>query len=94
MNIKHFSILYPHKNFNLKSKLIFFMVFYYCKKEIINRICFSDLFGKAKKKILKQNEVSENFSVPLFDDKKYKEIDWGEQEIGIFFKQFPGPKMF
>ena len=47
----------------------------------------SDLFGKAKKKILKQTEISEAYSSPVLPySQKYKqEIDWGEQEIGWLF---------
>ncbi|XP_043476139.1 rabenosyn-5 [Leptopilina heterotoma] len=44
-----------------------------------------DLFGKAKKKILKQNELSETYTGPVFtnNQKCKQEIDWGEQDIGL-----------
>lgn len=43
-----------------------------------------DLFGKAKKKILKQDDIPETFqsvSVPQ-DKRRSPEINWGPQEIG------------
>lgn len=44
----------------------------------------SDLFGKAKKKILKQDDISETFPSAIPQDKrKSPEINWGAQEIGI-----------
>ncbi|XP_053985826.1 rabenosyn-5 isoform X1 [Hylaeus volcanicus] len=42
-----------------------------------------DLFGKAKKKILKQDEVPETFSGPVTKNRqRYPELNWGPQEIG------------
>jgi len=43
-----------------------------------------DLFGKAKKKILKQDDIPETFpSVIPQDKRRSPEINWGPQEIGI-----------
>lgn len=42
-----------------------------------------DLFGKAKKKILKQDDIPEMFSNAISEDKRQSpEINWGPQEIG------------
>ncbi|CAL7938949.1 unnamed protein product [Xylocopa violacea] len=43
-----------------------------------------DLFGKAKKKILKQDEISESFanSIPSSARQRSPELNWGPQEIG------------
>ncbi|XP_012217489.1 rabenosyn-5 [Linepithema humile] len=42
-----------------------------------------DLFGKAKKKILKQDDIPEMFSNAIPQDKRQSpEINWGPQEIG------------
>ncbi|CAK9800806.1 Rbsn [Anthophora quadrimaculata] len=43
-----------------------------------------DLFGKAKKKILKQDEISESFavSIPSATRQCSPELNWGPQEIG------------
>ncbi|XP_008551264.1 rabenosyn-5 [Microplitis demolitor] len=43
-----------------------------------------DLFGKAKKKILKQDEMPDNFShnVPIREKQLSPDINWGPQEIG------------
>ncbi|XP_039308449.1 rabenosyn-5 [Solenopsis invicta] len=42
-----------------------------------------DLFGKAKKKILKQDDISETFPSAIPQDKRRSpEINWGPQEIG------------
>lgn len=42
-----------------------------------------DLFGKAKKKILKQDDLPEMFSNAIPQDKRQSpEINWGPQEIG------------
>jgi len=43
-----------------------------------------DLFGKAKKKILKQDDIPETFPNAIPQDKRRSpEIIWGPQEIGI-----------
>ncbi|XP_076626128.1 rabenosyn-5 isoform X1 [Colletes latitarsis] len=43
-----------------------------------------DLFGKAKKKILKQDEIPESFSGSISNKRQYSpEINWGPQEIGM-----------
>jgi len=43
-----------------------------------------DLFGKAKKKILKQDDIPETFPNAIPQDKRRSpEINWGPQEIGI-----------
>lgn len=44
-----------------------------------------DLFGKAKKKILKQDEMTDTFSennTPIRENRKKVEINWGPQELG------------
>ncbi|XP_076231174.1 rabenosyn-5 [Calliopsis andreniformis] len=42
-----------------------------------------DLFGKAKKKILKQDEISESFPEAIPSHKQHSpELNWGPQEIG------------
>ncbi|KAL6440092.1 hypothetical protein ACFW04_003013 [Cataglyphis niger] len=42
-----------------------------------------DLFGKAKKKILKQDDIPETFQSAIPQDKRRSpEINWGPQEIG------------
>ncbi|XP_011642338.1 rabenosyn-5 [Pogonomyrmex barbatus] len=42
-----------------------------------------DLFGKAKKKILKQDDIPETFPSAISQDKRQSpEINWGPQEIG------------
>ncbi|XP_012542286.1 rabenosyn-5 [Monomorium pharaonis] len=42
-----------------------------------------DLFGKAKKKILKQDDIPESFPGEISQDKRRSpEINWGPQEIG------------
>lgn len=54
---------------------------------IINtyRFIFLDLFGKAKKKILKQDEISYSFanSIPSTTRQRSPESNWEPQEIGI-----------
>lgn len=55
--------------------------------KIIYFIFFLDLFGKAKKKILKQDEISD-FTSPILssnNQRNKEEIDWGPQEIGDIF---------
>lgn len=44
-----------------------------------------DLFGKAKKKILKQDDIPEVFPsvIQAQDKRRSPEINWGPQEIGI-----------
>jgi len=42
-----------------------------------------DLFGKAKKKILKQDDIPETFPSAIQQDKRRSpEINWGPKEIG------------
>lgn len=51
----------------------------------LNHFIFLDLFGKAKKKILKQDEMSDSFvnSIPSTTRQRSPELNWGPQEIGI-----------
>lgn len=49
---------------------------------------FLDLFGKAKKKILKQDEISESFAENISHKRQRSpELNWGPQEIGIHMLQ-------
>ncbi|KZC15067.1 PREDICTED: rabenosyn-5 [Dufourea novaeangliae] len=42
-----------------------------------------DLFGKAKKKILKQDEIPESFTTTIINNRQRSpELNWGPQEIG------------
>lgn len=79
---------------------LFFFSYYFVKEQmdkvvpqvdakwISQGLRVADLFGKAKKKILKQDDIPETFqsSVPQ-DKRRSPEINWGPQEIGanIFY---------
>jgi len=53
-----------------------------------------DLFGKAKKKILKQDDIPETFPNAIPQDKRRSpEINWGPQEIGIAAISIWEPKL-
>ena len=66
-------------------------IVFYKKRSLTIKISFIylffqtlDLFGKAKKKILKQDEIPDYADQVLSNDRKQNrpEIDWGPQEIG------------
>lgn len=60
-----------------------------------------DLFGKAKKKILKQDEISDSFTnnIPSTTRQYSPEFNWGSQEIGVitsytkYFKEIRNTRM-
>ncbi|XP_076165758.1 rabenosyn-5 [Ptiloglossa arizonensis] len=59
-----------------------------------------DLFGKAKKKILKQDEIPVSFSGSISNNRQHSpELNWGPQEIGamkshtVYFKEIRNTRL-
>ena len=68
----------------LKVNNFLFYRFYSTRNCDFKNQNFLDLFGKAKKKILKQDDVSDFSGPVILSSKKQKqEVDWGPQEIGM-----------